>query len=313
MRETIMNRFRKILVDVDASAMAQPALAWATSFARRSRARVRLVHVMSAADEDRSVSGPGLHDELVRIRRQQLVRMAAKSPDVVDSVAVLSGDPVEALIHEVQVRGLDLVVRHDHRDLPAADRDRQTALDVELFRRCPCAVLSIGGRVSANPRVAVAVDVDVADPVKYVAATSLVDAGLVIARRMGGSLSLVHAWQPPDEMPAVTDSPPITYGEYIAATRCQAVRTLAGLADAGEGHLTRRLSVKHGPPSEVIPEYVASEGVDLLLVGTADPAAVAGPIRNTTAERLLARTRCSVMAVRVPVPVAVEKRIVELT
>jgi universal stress protein E len=296
-----MNSFRNILVDVDASAMAQPAIAWATPLARRTRARMRLVHVVSSPGESPSTLRPDLHEDLVRIRRQQLTRLASKSADTVSDVDVLSGSPADALIREVEDHGYDLVVRHHHRDV-AAGRVGQTSTDAALFRRCPCAVLAVGyGRLPAQPHVAVAVDVDPANPAKHEAAVQLVEVGLMFATTLGGSLSLVHAWQPPGNLRVALNTSNADYGDYLTTARGDAVRALASLADACDGHdLTRRLTVRHGSPVDVIPALVVSEGIDLLVVGTAGRTGLERLLHTNTAEELLGRTPCSVVAVKVP-------------
>jgi universal stress protein E len=295
-----MYSFRNILVDIDASAMAQPALAWAVALARRTGARLRLVHVMPAMGQPHGFR-PDLHEDLVRIRREQLVRLAGAVADTVSGVDVLTGPAVPTLLREVEQRGHDLVVRNHHRDL-AARYGGDSTVDIELFRRCPCAVLAV--RQGSRPpkfRVAVAVDVDNASPAKQTVAGRLVDVGLAFAQSLNGSLSLINAWQPPGEVRVALHASGADYGEFVAASRCGAVHSLATLADACDaGEISRRLTVRHGPAEDVLPAFVVSEGIDLLVVGSSGRTGLARILQPNTAEHLLERVPCSVVAVRVP-------------
>jgi universal stress protein E len=293
-----MNGFNNILVDVDASATAQPAVEWAAALARRHSARLRLVHVLGSFGECSNRLRPDLHEELVRTRRDQLARIAAAAR-IAASIDVLVGPPADVLIRQVEQHEHDVVVRAHHRDL-ARHHAGQAPIDLELFRRCPAPVLAVGAiTLRSQPRIAVAVDVHPTDPVTNATAAALVDVGLTLATTLGGSLSLVHAWQPPGDRRAALHMSDADYAEYIANTRCEAVREIARLADACDGHnLTRRLTVRHGAPTDVIPAFVTSEGIDLLVVGTAGRTGLARLLQRNTAEQVLERVACSVVAVK---------------
>jgi universal stress protein E len=300
-----MYEFTNILVDVDASATAQPAVEWAAVLARRGGARLRLVHVLSSG-ECALRRGTDRHDELARTRRDQLARIAMEAQTTA-GVEVVCGPAADALIRQVEGYGHDLVVRAHQRDL-ARHQSGEAPVDVELFRRCPAPVLAVGGgALSHAPRIAVAVDVHPTDRGEQGAAAALVNVGLTLATTLRGSLSLIHAWQPPGDRRA---APPhmsgADYSEYLAHTRNEAVREIARLADTCDGHnLTRRLTIRHGAPAEVIPAFVVSEGIDLLVVGAAGRTGLARRLQGNTAEQVLERVACSVLALKVPVAVAV--------
>ena len=171
-----MDAFTNILVDVDASATAQPAVEWAAALARRGGSRLRLVHVLDAPGECSMRLRPDLQEELVRARREQLERIAAATRTAA-SIDVLCGPPADVLLRQVERHTHDLVVRAHQRDV-VRHHAGQTPVDLELFRRCPAPVLAVGAvALRSQPRIAVAVDVHPTDPVKHAAATALVDIG----------------------------------------------------------------------------------------------------------------------------------------
>jgi nucleotide-binding universal stress UspA family protein len=53
-----------------------------------------------------------------------------------------------------------------------------------------------------------------------------------------------------------------------------------------------------GHPEEVIPQFVVSEGIDLVVMGTVARTGIAGLLIGNTAERLLQRLITSVLAVK---------------
>ena len=71
-----MNTFTSILVDIDATATAQPALERAAEIARKCGAPLRVVDVISAPAEARRVLREDLEDELMARRRERLARLA---------------------------------------------------------------------------------------------------------------------------------------------------------------------------------------------------------------------------------------------
>ena len=51
-------------------------------------------------------------------------------------------------------------------------------------------------------------------------------------------------------------------------------------------------------PEEVIPEFVVAEGVDILVMGTVARGGIPGLLIGNTAERVLRKITCSVLAIK---------------
>jgi nucleotide-binding universal stress UspA family protein len=154
-----MESFSRILVDIDATATAHPALDRAILLAKRSPAKVTVVDVVMAPPSAHYYLTPGIEESLVRDRRQQLAKVAQTLREVDAEMKLLVGRPATALIQEVLRSNHDLVMRSHARDLTSSGAKPFGAVDMELLRKCPCPVLLVRhGEPATKPRIACALD-----------------------------------------------------------------------------------------------------------------------------------------------------------
>src|SRR5690606_28885052 len=135
-----MTAFTNILVDVDATVPAHPALERAVHLARRSGARLTIADVHTVPPEVRRVLGADADQQHLKERRQKLLALGKRIPDVPVEGRLLSGRLASSVIQEVLRGGHDLLVRAHARDLIGRERP-YGAVDMELVRQCPCPVL----------------------------------------------------------------------------------------------------------------------------------------------------------------------------
>jgi universal stress protein E len=304
-----MNTFTSILVDVDATATAQPALDRAAEVARKCGAPLRIVDVMSAPADARRALRADLEDELMARRREKLARLAYGLRDVVAETDILAGTPADALIEDVGRFGHDLLVRSHARDV-AARGPKPRSVDVQLFRRCPCPVWAVGaGARPEHPRVVGAIDVSTVDPVKQALNRRIIELALLLTRLQEGSLILLHAWQPLAERRLATHASDEDYTAYLDSSRRRAKQDLVALAqDLGDRLTGVRLELRRGSVEEVLPEFAVAEGVDLVVMGTMGRTGVARHLWGNTVERLVDRLFWSLVAMK-PAPAASSVRV----
>jgi nucleotide-binding universal stress UspA family protein len=302
-----MERLSKILVDVDASATAQPALECAAALARRSGARLHLVHVLSPAGAGDAALRPEMTQELVALRRNQLAALAFRAADVVADIEVLVGLPADALIRDVGRFNYDLVVRAHPRDLAARRIAGIDRVDADLFRRCPCPVWTVGSSsLPAFPRIAAAIDVRQPGTASRSPDHTVLEAAFTLASLFDAPLSLVHAWRPFSDGRVAQHAAADDYASYASEARRHAEHALRAVIAARPDDWPRlkpRLDLRQGDPVDVIPAFVVSEGIDLLVVGTPRRTGLGWQLRSRTAERLLDRVACSVLAIKPPAAV----------
>jgi universal stress protein E len=295
-----MQGFRSILVDVDATATAQPALERAARIARTCGARLRVVDVISAPAEARRNLREDLEDELMTRRRERLVRIAYGVRDVPVDTDVLAGVPADALIQDVLRFGHDLLVRSHARDVVARGPTPFRAVDVQLIQQCPCPVWAVGpGAVPEHPKILGAVDAAAEDPIKQELNAKVIELALLLAHFQEGSLVLLQAWRPFAETRVLSHTTDEDFSAYLDSTRRRIKEDFARVVESfGHDLAGVQLELRRGDIEEVIPAFAVAEGVDLVVMGTRGRTGISRRLVGNTAERVLQRLLCSIVAVK---------------
>lgn len=296
-----MEPFRSILVDIDATDNAQPALERATRLARESGARLTIVDVMGVPTYARQYLPPSLEEEIGSRRRGDLARLAEGITDVPVETRLLQGRGGTALVDEVLASAHDLVVREAARDLVAPRREPSGAVNMELLRRCPCSVLLVGhGGAAAQPRILAAVNPSTEDGEADQAMNArIAEMASLMAELEGGSVTLLHAWEVFAAGMVRGLGSPDGYAEYTAAALRRAEDDFRRFTQSLGGRLSGvPAELRRGEPEDVIPEFVVAEGIDLLVMGSVARRGISGFFFGNTAERVLPKTPGSLLVVK---------------
>jgi universal stress protein E len=294
-----MKPFARIIVDLDAAAAAHPALDRAADLARVCGARLMLVDVVTVPDAARRYLPAGAEDLVVNTRRSRLEQLAASVTDLETAVEVLKGRPAQALIAEAAAGDYDLVVRSHARDLAATPR-LLGSVDMQLFRHCPATVWAVGPQASNPPRTVVAaVHADRTDAAGDALNVRILETAHLMAQASGGRLIVLQAWHPFAEDTLKSRYSAADFTAYVTAAGETARQDLDALLETSRG-ITReaRVELLRGAAEDVLPAYTVANGVDLVVMGTMARSGLSGLIMGNTAERLLQRLPCSVMAVK---------------
>jgi nucleotide-binding universal stress UspA family protein len=115
----------------------------------------------------------------------------------------------------------------------------------------------------------------------------------------GGSLTILQAWAPFAASMVRTRTTAEEFTAYLEHTQDAARAGLKILTGPFGARLAgARIELRQGEPEDVIPEFVVAEGIDLVVMGTVARTGIAGLLIGNTAERLLHRLPCSVLAVK---------------
>lgn len=295
-----MLSFSRILVDIDAAAPQHPALEQAVGLAVRCGAALTIVDVLpNVPARARDFLTPDLEEELTVTRRDRLAGIAAGITGVEVGTKVLRGRPATALIQEVLRSGHDLVVRSHARDL--ADVPRSLGpVDMELLRQCPCPVWLIGpGGGPRLRRIAAAVHSHIDDAAEQQLNATILDLALILRELGEGELTLVEAWSLFGEDLLRARMPAEELAEQVEAVHRAVEADLATLVAAfGDRARGVRTVCLKGAPEDVIPAFVESEGIDVLVMGTVARTGIAGLVMGNTAERVLRRLHGNILAVK---------------
>ena len=296
-----MEPFRSILVDVDATARAHPALERAVLLAQRSGARLTVADVMTVPAYAHDYLPPGVEESLVRDRRQQLAGLVRRVSGLQAEAKLLVGRPDVVLIEEVLRSKHDLVMRSHARDLATPGPRPFGVVDIELLRKCPCPVLLVRqGQPATKPRIACAVDASSDDPDPQALNRKLVELALMMAQYLESDPpTVLHAWVPVGERAVRRYSAEDVFAAYVENSRLRAASTLMHIVRSFEGRLgPGAIELRRGEPQVIIPEFAVSAGIDLLVMGTVARGGIAGMLIGNTAERVLRRLPCSVVTVK---------------
>jgi len=152
-----MESFSRILVDIDATATAHPALERAILLAKKTRGTLTIVDVVTVPPYAHRDWPAGTEQRLMRDRRQELAQVAQGIREVQAEAKLLVGRPATVLIEEVLQSNHDLIMRSHARDLASSGSRPFGAVDMELLRKCPRPVLLVRhGQPATKPRIACA-------------------------------------------------------------------------------------------------------------------------------------------------------------
>lgn len=276
----------RILVDIDAMATSQPALETAVHLAAASHAELQVVDVCP---------DPASWSRHERMQRLDSIAHFIKGIPV--TTASFCGPPAAVLASIVDEGRHDLLIRSRLRDVGAAP-GVDTCLQV--LDQCPCAVWVLGpGKLGHHPRIALTVDASVVDEEARSLNHRVIEFGLLIARLLAGSVTVVQAWRPVAEKKVYAHASRTEFAAAITSNYDRAASDLRALtAGYGARLAGARLDLRKGSVEKVIPKLVASDGIDVVVAGAVRRTGLSRLLFGSTAERLLECTPCSLLAVK---------------
>jgi nucleotide-binding universal stress UspA family protein len=189
-------------------------------------------------------------------------------------------------------------MRSHARDLSASKA--YGAVDMQLFRQCPCPVWAVGPGATATPRrILAAVHATPNDTEEQALNRKIIDTALLMAGIGSGSVVVFQAWTAFGEEVLRSHAKPDEVTAYVKGVADAAQQALDGLVTSFGGRLASAyVELRKGYPEEVLPTFAVSEGIDLVVMGTVARTGIPGFIIGNTAEQLLQRLVCSVLAVK---------------
>jgi len=287
--------FRRILVPVrDLEHPPGAALRKAAALGGASAARIELLHVV---EDQYQPSADGL--ERAGRRLERIARSPAMRGRRVQSSLVADAPAHEAIVRRALAFRADLVVAAT-REHGRAARMFLRNTDWELIRHCPVPLL-LAKSSSAYSRPVILVAVD---PFHARAKPARLDAQLLaggkdIARLLGGSVHLFHAYMP---LPAQVEGPlgePVLWenAEIENIHSAQVRRVFDRLAEkAGIPPARRHLAM--GDVASELPATVRRLRAAVVVMGAVSRSGLRRVFIGSTAERVLDRLGCDVLILK---------------
>jgi nucleotide-binding universal stress UspA family protein len=298
-----MQRFKNILAVVDPAKDRDEALLRAAALAAENDARLAAIACL-----DESLprgEGDVIRQAIVAGMTERLAAIAAPVRDrgMEVDIRIVFGEPFIEIIRRVLRGQHDLVVKVAHR----ADFDRAfgfASTDLHLLRKCPCPVWMIAddGDEARRGVLACVNPVSEDDRTNDVAGTIL-ELATSLAVREGVPCHAVHAWTAPLEQiwaespwlqldPKDLDELAVLTEERHSAQFHELVDRFRPLAADFSAHLRK------GDPAAVITELAEELKVEVIVMSTIGRSGIAGLFIGNTAETVLSRVRCSVLAIK---------------
>lgn len=306
-----MRRFKNILLVAEDGIVPPDVADRALSLAKTNGARVTVVDVIALESGQLPrffgtlIGGTGLTVErqLFDLRETQLNEIAApfRETGIEVDTKVLAGVPFIEIIRQVLRQGHDLLMK-----AAGSEGSRWrifTSNELHLLRKCPCPVFLVRPRRGAHfDNILAAVDPYQEDQEEDPLARLIMDLATSLAVMEHSTLSVIHAWRLVGEEAmrnsAMTKIPRADIDRMVAEERQKNEERLVRLVRNYPDLHPAQIHLVKGPPEDVIVDYAQQFGADLIVMGTIGHTGVQGLLIGNTAESVLTRVDCSVMAVK---------------
>ena len=292
-----MRRFKSILFVTGEQAFTRVAYDKAVAFADRNNASITVMDVVDSIPHRRRTFRTAnavydLQDMLISDsigRVEELLEGAGTRVDPVPEAVVVSGERHIEIIRQILTTGHDLVIIADA-------EEGYHATTHHLLRKAPCPVWLMTPAIEHDQRILAAVDPDPLRPTQELLNDDVLALAASLASDEDAPLHVVHAWNVPGGAGlGVSLSDQRAFREEALSRQRE---SLTGLL---ERHQLPDDTVVHfleGHPDEVIREVMLRRGITTIVMGTVARSGIAGLIIGNTAETILRRVGCSVMAVK---------------
>jgi nucleotide-binding universal stress UspA family protein len=300
-----MNQFQNILYVSHGLSDDTEALRQTLHLAVESQARMTVLIVY-----------PGFPDPLQQYQQEFETSRIQRVEQALADQLTQAGIPFDRARFPVAIAGdrsaALCIIRHvlrDSHDLliktaESHDGNGFKAIDMELLRKCPSPVWLWRAHKAGSTRMRIAVAADPINeqPVGDDLAIRLLALADSLARHFDAELHIICCWDYPYEeyLQTAIDSglsPEVLQRSIFNEQRGHraALDARVHKASIREGF---RLHHVRGKPEQVIPAFVACEHIDLIVMGTVARTGIPGLIMGNTAENILQKLDCSLLALK---------------
>ena len=299
-----MKRFKRILCYVGGPADPMVGLTQAADLAERNGARLTLIDVLPESTEGPWLTvarKPELEELVVRSRIVDLEEMAstARERGVQVSIVVSTGNPFVEIIRRVVLEDHDLVIK-TAQGLESRLGGLLGTTALHLMRKCPAPVWVVKPTSAQFSRVLAAVDPNPEKVGNDPLSTKVLELAASLAETTGAKLLVAHAWWLHSEAMLRgrrINLPPAEVDGLLREVRGAAEQSLDELVQRVDlSRVQHEVHLVKGQPYEVISSFASQS--DIAVLGTLSRGGVDGLLIGNTAERILRRVECSVLAVK---------------
>lgn len=303
-----MHRFKKILLVYDDTPPGATTLAKAVDLVERNEGHLTVVSVIDEIPKDyRMLLTAMTPDEIMTLaRKDTLARLeeyiAPFSETGRISTRVLTGQESIAIIREVLRNGHDLVMK-TARGMGGKLGMLFGSTAMHLLRKCPCPVWILKPEENRRfyRRIMAALDILPAEVEENDLNRKIMELTISMAEIEGSEIHIVHVAENPDDhlLLGKLDIPPDEIGKWNREIRNMRIGKLDEFLERFDlAELPHQEHVLQGWADEEIPRFASQYSIDLIIMGTLARAGIPGLFIGNTAEKILHRVNCSVLAVK---------------
>jgi len=230
--------------------------------------------------------------------------MGIEENSIHTSILVLEANqipPAITIIRHVLKKDHDLVVKDAE---PVEGGRGFKGMDMTLLRKCPCPVLLSRNApdTAATSRYTVAIDPESREKREKDLSLSLLRLADSLAGNKGAEIDIVSCWE--YELEKI-----MQYKAWISISQKEIDNSVeeyrkTHLSELEKLILEAAISTRHhihhmkGRPEDIIPEFTVQRETKLLLMGTVARTGIPGFLIGNTAENILEKTACSLLALK---------------
>ncbi len=298
--------FKKILVVVDSSQTEHPELQRAMQLAQHGAVQLYLLDVMkdvSFTIRLLSRDHVHIHEVLTQEKREKLQQLLnhCRAHSIQADGEVLEGVSSQVTIEVAQRIGADLIVRAT-KGQGSRQRGHLGTSSQKLIQQPPCTVWLVDPASEPQCRTIVAaVDASPGDAAHQQLSRRIMHFAIALAARERAKLLVSYVWSLYGSEMLRHRLPASEFESLIQFNRDQHRQSFETLLTEFDLHVGSPASrMLEGEPSVAIPELCEREDADLLVCGTVARHGISGLLLGNTAERIVQRVPCSILAVTPP-------------
>lgn len=300
-----MKRFKTILVATDTRFDNHPILEGAAEIAHHNGATLKIVDVVPEFSWITRKTAPDLEHIVELLRQEKKEKLEAlvapiRDKDALDvQTKVLSGNASVQIVREV--------LRGDHDLVMAVAKGKNSTVKgffghtaMRLLRQCPCAVwLITPGTTPTFKHILGCVDTSSDRALDVELNEKVYELTLSISKYHNARFSILHAWFLYGETVLGARLQPEDVEAYVEHDRAHRAKQLDRfLKQYDNSANSENVHLVKGEAPEVISSFVSENDVDLVVMGTLARSGLTGMFMGNTAEKILNRLDCSVLALK---------------
>jgi len=314
-----MQRFKNIICVIVPGLKSQDILERAVNLTINNQAKLTLIQVIDDMPLTgkllaKALSPEDIHEKMIIEYQRQLEELITPWKNSVNiEIKVLSGTPFLEIIEEVLRNDRDLVIKPSECG-ELLDRVFGSN-DMHLLRKCPCPVWLIKPEAPlALQRIVVAVDASSDSSsdkfhVQHLVNLQVLEMASSLALPELAEVDVVYAWHAVGESAmrgGFITKPEDEIIKYVEEARQHENQNLNSLINELEGKLGQntleyikpQTHLLKGWPRDEIPAFAKKIKADLVVMGTVARTGIPGFFMGNTAETILNKLDCSVLAIK---------------